>query len=170
MPKVALLISAVRMAKSRCSLTPRFLHSSVSSSRTAMPRTALFDPLVGVAFLPGADFAVDSGHFYQGTVCPPVGAEFGIPLAKLLDVVFDIDGAGEDLDHVVYGEIPLFLGLIPRAADLLFFKQDDGAHGACEVEVKVGKEVSGLESWNFGFGRIVTLRLFPVLAARIVRA
>ncbi len=37
MPNVALLISAVRIANSTCSLTPRFFHSSVSSSRTAMP-------------------------------------------------------------------------------------------------------------------------------------
>jgi hypothetical protein len=38
-PKVALDISAVRMAKSFCSLMPRSFHSLVSSSRTAMPRT-----------------------------------------------------------------------------------------------------------------------------------
>ena len=37
-PKVALEISAVRMAYSRCSRTPRFFHSSVSSSRMAMER------------------------------------------------------------------------------------------------------------------------------------
>lgn len=77
----------------------------------------------------GADFAIGTGHGYQGTVCPPVGVQLQIPLSELLDVVLDVDCVREDFDDVIYGKIPFFLGFVPSAADMFFFEEGEGAHG-----------------------------------------
>ena len=76
----------------------------------------------------GANFPIRSRHGYQGTICHPVGIKGRIALSQLLDVVFNIGSAGEEFDDVVDREIPFFLGLVPSAADLFFFKEGDGAH------------------------------------------
>ena len=76
----------------------------------------------------GANFPIRSRHGYQGTICHPVGIKGRIALSQLLDIVFNIGRAGEEFDDVVDREIPLFLGLVPSATDLFFFKEGDGTH------------------------------------------
>jgi hypothetical protein len=65
MPKVALLISAVRMANSRDSLTPRFFPLVGKFVTDGDAAKAFFDPFLGVAFL-----LVNLAH--------PAGGEFGV--------------------------------------------------------------------------------------------
>ena len=186
MPKVALLISAVRMAKSLCAFTPRF-HSALFPfvGQFITHRDAaqtLLDPFLGVAFLlvnlahpSGGEFGVFD--FFEAFVADPGEPEFErlrfrrwdgldepekllrirhvgeallaiggghfqtvtighglIPLLfqtlfQLSPIGSGIDASGQNRDDVGDGEIPFFFVLVPSAADLFFFKQDDGAHG-----------------------------------------
>ena len=76
----------------------------------------------------GAFFTIGSRHFYWGTICHPVGIQIRITLSELFDVILDVGRIGQREDDIVDGEIPLLLGGIPCAADLVFFGGGNGGH------------------------------------------
>ena len=86
------------------------------------------EELLGVRHVGEAMLAVSSGHFQTVTICN--GFISLVREAFFHDSPIDlrIGTFGEHGNDIDDGEIPFLLRLVPRAADVLFFKQDDVAH------------------------------------------
>ncbi len=77
----------------------------------------------------GACPAIGTRHGYQGTVCPPVGVQSKVTLSELFDVIVHPGCASEDGDAIHDGGTPFPPVFITRPADVLFFNEDEVAHG-----------------------------------------
>lgn len=86
------------------------------------------EKLLGVRHVGEALPAVVGGHFQSVTICNGLIALIEQPLLHDPPIDLRIRASGQHGDDVGDGEIPLFFGFVPGAADLFFFKQDDGTH------------------------------------------
>jgi len=89
------------------------------------------EELFGVGDIGQALPAIGSGHFQSVTFCNGLVAIISQTLFQHPPINLGIVAFRQDCNDVHDGEIPFLFVAVPCAADLLFFKENDGAHGAC---------------------------------------
>jgi len=72
--------------------------------------------------------AVGGSHFQSVTLCNGFTALVDEALFHHPPIDWRIRTVGEHRDDINDGEIPFLRGFVSGAADLFFFKQNDGAH------------------------------------------